>query len=118
MITEAPASAIITAVACPIPPPAPVTTITLPSNMPATWCSPARLLFPIRWHSLKQKQTRTRWHPMQGLNQDYPLTLSTVLEHAAANFADVPVVSHNRGEVTRYDYSRMGARARRLGSVL
>lgn len=55
---------------------------------------------------------------MQGLNQDYPLTLSTVLEHAAANFADVPVVSHNRGEVTRYDYGRMTARARRLGSVL
>ena len=55
---------------------------------------------------------------MQGLNQDYPLILSTVLEHAAANFADVPVVSYSQGEVTRYDYGRMAARARRLGSVL
>ncbi len=55
---------------------------------------------------------------MQGLNQDYPLTLSTVLEYAAANFADVALVSHNQGEVTRYDYRQLAARARRLGSVL
>ena len=38
MITSAPASAIMTAIACPMPPPAPVTTITLPSNMPAIRC--------------------------------------------------------------------------------
>ena len=55
---------------------------------------------------------------MQGLNQNYPLILSTVLEHAAANFGDVALVSHNHGEETRYDYRRMAARARRLGSVL
>ncbi len=55
---------------------------------------------------------------MQGLNQDYPLILSTVLEHAAANFAGVPVVSHNQGEETRTDYRQVAARARRLASVL
>jgi acyl-CoA synthetase (AMP-forming)/AMP-acid ligase II len=55
---------------------------------------------------------------MRGLNQDYPLILATVLEHAAANFAGVPLVSYNQGEVTRYDYRQMAARARRLASVL
>ena len=48
---------------------------------------------------------------MLGLNQDYPLILSTVLEHAAVNFADVPVVSFSHGEETRTDYRSTAARA-------
>ena len=55
---------------------------------------------------------------MHGLNQDYPLTLSTVLEHAAVNFADVPVVSFSHGEETRTDYRSTAARARRLACAL
>ena len=30
---------------------------------------------------------------MFGLNQDFPLLLSSVLEHGAANFGDMPIVS-------------------------
>ena len=55
---------------------------------------------------------------MLGLNQDYPLILSTVLEHAAVNFADVPVVSFSHGEQTLTDYRSTAARARRLASAL
>ena len=55
---------------------------------------------------------------MLGLNQDFPLILSTVLDHAAANFADVALVSFSHGEETRYDYRRMAARARRLAAAL
>jgi fatty-acyl-CoA synthase len=55
---------------------------------------------------------------MLGLNQDFPLLLSSVLEHGAANFADVPVVSINRDEHIRLDYRTASARARRLASGL
>ena len=55
---------------------------------------------------------------MLGLNQDFPLLLSSVLEHGAANFGDVPVVSFDRDEVMRSDYRRTAARARRLASAL
>ena len=55
---------------------------------------------------------------MQGLNQDFPLLLSTVLDHAAANFADVALVSHNQGEVVRTNYRQTAQRARRLASAL
>ncbi|MBV9252021.1 MAG: AMP-binding protein [Acetobacteraceae bacterium] len=55
---------------------------------------------------------------MLGLNLDYPLLLSTIIEHAAANFADTPIVSCSRGETVRTDYRTAAARARRLGSSL
>ena len=55
---------------------------------------------------------------MFGLNQDFPLLLSSVLEHGAANFGDVPVVSVNRDEAVRLNYATAAARARRLGSSL
>jgi fatty-acyl-CoA synthase len=55
---------------------------------------------------------------MLGLNQDFPLLLSTVLEHGAANFGDVPVVSVNRDEHVRLDYRTVAMRARRLASAL
>jgi fatty-acyl-CoA synthase len=55
---------------------------------------------------------------MLGLNQDFPLLLSSVLEHGAINFAAVPVVSLNREEHARLDYRTLAARARRLGSSL
>ena len=41
---------------------------------------------------------------MFGLNQDFPLLLSSVLEHGATNFGDVPVVSVSRDEHVRLDY--------------
>jgi acyl-CoA synthetase (AMP-forming)/AMP-acid ligase II len=53
-----------------------------------------------------------------GLNQDFPLLLSSVLEHGAVNFGDVPVVSFSRDETVRMDYRRSAARARRLASAL
>lgn len=55
---------------------------------------------------------------MLGLNQDYPLTLPTVLEHGAANYGCTEVVSFGHGETVRTDYAAIGRRARRLGSVL
>ena len=54
---------------------------------------------------------------MLGLNQDFPLLLSSVLEHGATNFGDTAVVSLNRGEDVRLDYRRSAARARRLASA-
>ncbi len=53
-----------------------------------------------------------------GLNQDFPLLLSSVLEHGAANFADVPVVSYGRDEDVRFGYAAIATRARRLASTL
>jgi acyl-CoA synthetase (AMP-forming)/AMP-acid ligase II len=53
-----------------------------------------------------------------GLNQDFPLLLSSVLEHGAANFADVAVVSYSRGEQLRLNYRSIAERARRLASSL
>jgi fatty-acyl-CoA synthase len=53
-----------------------------------------------------------------GLNQDFPLLLSSVLEHGAANFGDVPIVSVNRDEQVRMGYREAAARARRLASAL
>lgn len=51
-----------------------------------------------------------------GLNLDYPLLLSTVIEHAATTFGDTPVVSCNRNERVRTDYRTVAARARRLAA--
>jgi fatty-acyl-CoA synthase len=55
---------------------------------------------------------------MLGLNLDFPLLLSSVLEHGAANFGAVPVVSVNRDEHLRLDYRTVAERARRLASGL
>ncbi len=53
-----------------------------------------------------------------GLNQDFPLLLASVLEHGAANFGDVAVVSVNRDEHVRLNYRTVAARARRLADAL
>ena len=55
---------------------------------------------------------------MQGLHQDPPLLLSSILEHAAANHADVALLSHSGAEITRTDYARIAARTRQLASAL
>ena len=55
---------------------------------------------------------------MLGLNQDFPLLLPTMLEHAAVNFGTVPIVSHGPGETIRTDYAATAIRARRLASGL
>src|ERR1700722_12353671 len=55
---------------------------------------------------------------MLGLNQDFPLLLSTVLEHGAMSYGAVPVVSHSRSESVRSDYASTAVRARRLASSL
>lgn len=55
---------------------------------------------------------------MLGLNLDFPLLLSSVLQHGAANFGAVPVVSVNREEHRRLDYRTVAERARRLASSL
>lgn len=55
---------------------------------------------------------------MLGLHQDYPLVLSTIIDHAALNHAGVEVVSHNHGEETRTNWRECAMRARRLASAL
>src|SRR6202012_2631631 len=55
---------------------------------------------------------------MQGLHQDLPLLLSSVLEYGAATFGDVSVVGRYGGEDIDTDYARLAARARQLGSAL
>ena len=55
---------------------------------------------------------------MLGLNQHYPLTLPTVLEHGATNYGNTEIVSFGHGETVRTNYATTAARARRLASVL
>ncbi len=55
---------------------------------------------------------------MLGLNQDYPLTLPTVLTHGAANFGATEIVSHGHNETVRTNYAEIAARVRRLASQL
>jgi fatty-acyl-CoA synthase len=55
---------------------------------------------------------------MLGLNLDYPLLLSTVIEHAAATFGDTEIVSHNGMGRVRSDYRSAAMRSRRLASSL
>jgi fatty-acyl-CoA synthase len=55
---------------------------------------------------------------MLGLNQDFPLLLSTVLEHGAANYGATEVVSLGHAETVRTSYASIASRARRLASVL
>jgi 3-(methylthio)propionyl---CoA ligase len=55
---------------------------------------------------------------MRGLNLEYPLVLSTIIEHAAATFGDTELVSHSRAEVMRGNYREAARCARRLASSL
>lgn len=55
---------------------------------------------------------------MLGLNLDYPLLLSTVIEHAAATFGDTELVSCHQAETIRSNYREAAARSRRLASSL
>src|SRR3984885_8859227 len=55
---------------------------------------------------------------MLGLNLDYPLLLSTVIEHAATTFGDTEIVSHDGVEQVRSDYRSAATRSRRLASSL
>src|SRR5271157_2137552 len=55
---------------------------------------------------------------MLGLNLDYPLLLSTVIEHAAATFGDTEIVSRSGVETLRSDYRSAAMRSRRLASSL
>jgi fatty-acyl-CoA synthase len=55
---------------------------------------------------------------MQGLNQDLPLLLSSILEHGATTHGDVKVIGRYANESIDYDYARLDARARRFASAL
>jgi fatty-acyl-CoA synthase len=56
--------------------------------------------------------------PMLGLNLDYPLILSTIVEHAAATFGDTELVSHGSAETTRSSYRQAAQRSCGLASSL
>jgi 3-(methylthio)propionyl---CoA ligase len=54
-----------------------------------------------------------------GLMMDRPLLLSSILEHAAGQFGDVEIVSHEtHGPLFRYTFARCAARARKLANAL
>lgn len=54
-----------------------------------------------------------------GLMMDRPLLISDVIEHAAAQFGDVQVVSREtHGPLFRYSYAQCAARARKLANAL
>jgi fatty-acyl-CoA synthase len=54
-----------------------------------------------------------------GLMMDRPLLISGIIEHAAAQFGDVEIVSREtQGPVFRYTYADCAARARRLANAL
>lgn len=54
-----------------------------------------------------------------GLMMDRPLLLSSVIEHAAAQFGDVEVVSREtHGPLFRYTYAQCAVRARKLANAL
>jgi acyl-CoA synthetase (AMP-forming)/AMP-acid ligase II len=55
---------------------------------------------------------------MQGLNQDLPLLLSSILEHGATTHGDVKVIGRYAGESIDYDYAGLEARARQFASAL
>jgi hypothetical protein len=44
---------------------------------------------------------------MQGLNQDLPLLLSSILEHGASTFGDAKVIGRYGSENIDYDYARL-----------
>ena len=54
----------------------------------------------------------------RGLMMERPLLLSSVIEHAAAQFADVEVVAREtHGPLFRYTYAQCAARSRRLANA-
>ena len=54
-----------------------------------------------------------------GLMMERPLLISSVIEHAAAQFGDVEVVSREtHGPLFRYTYEQCAARSRRLANAL
>ena len=54
-----------------------------------------------------------------GLMMERPLLISSVIEHAAAQFGDVEVVSREtHGPLFRYTYAQCAARSRRLANAL
>jgi fatty-acyl-CoA synthase len=54
-----------------------------------------------------------------GLMMNRPLLLSSVIEHAAAQYADVEVVSREtHGPLFRYTYAECATRARKLANAL
>lgn len=55
---------------------------------------------------------------MLGLMQDTPLTLSSLLDHAARFHGEVEIVSREPGGVTRTNYARVAVRARKLAAAL
>jgi acyl-CoA synthetase (AMP-forming)/AMP-acid ligase II len=55
---------------------------------------------------------------MQGLNQDLPLLLSSVLEYGATTHGAVPVTGRYATETIDTDYARLEARARLLASAM
>ncbi|HEY4174564.1 MAG TPA: AMP-binding protein [Rhodopila sp.] len=55
---------------------------------------------------------------MQGLNQDLPLLLSSILQYGATTYGAVKVIGRYANEVIDYDYVRLEARTRQLASAL
>lgn len=55
---------------------------------------------------------------MHGLTQFQPLLISTFIDHAAARYADVPIVSWEGETFFRYTYGQAAMRMRRVASSL
>jgi fatty-acyl-CoA synthase len=55
---------------------------------------------------------------MLGLMQDTPLTLSSLLDHAARFHGDVEIISKEHGGVARSSYAAVARRARQLAAAL
>jgi acyl-CoA synthetase (AMP-forming)/AMP-acid ligase II len=55
---------------------------------------------------------------MQGLNQDLPLLLSTILEHGATTHGDVAIIGRYTNETIDTNYAQIDKRARQLASAL
>ncbi|KRA60389.1 long-chain fatty acid--CoA ligase [Caulobacter sp. Root655] len=55
---------------------------------------------------------------MLGLMQDTPLTLSSLLDHAARFHGEVEIVSKDPGGLTRSNYAQVAKRARKLAAAL
>src|SRR4051812_26047387 len=55
---------------------------------------------------------------MQGLNQDLPLLLSSILDHGATTHGDVPIIGRYSTESINTTYAQLDQRARQLASAL
>jgi acyl-CoA synthetase (AMP-forming)/AMP-acid ligase II len=56
---------------------------------------------------------------MQGLMQDWPLLVHTIIDHARINHPEREVVSRSiEGPLHRYTYKEMHGRAKRLAKAL